>query len=182
MQSFPTTVQNPKQFDELRAAAEKQLQDPAGQLPHHSRLLRLWHYPSFDSWTSFLVCVPFARFNQSESPMVVAATWNRQFDATRFNDPMKGLAHGLSSTPTISLKQASLSAATLDSTLRLLEQVALPIVLDRSIVLDGEEFGVETFGMLTAVRVRWHSNPGGAWLPLLDWFEETRTFLQHSLE
>ena len=171
-----------KEFDELSAAAEVLLQRPKVQLAHHTRLLRLWHYPSFDSWTSVLVYVPVTRYQESESPLVIAATWDRPFDATRFNDPMKGLVHGLSTTPTVTFKQASLSSSLLDSELRRLEQIALPVMLDRSIILDGEEFGIETFGMLHAMRLSWRSSEGEAWLPLHEWSEEMRTFVQRNLE
>src|SRR6202008_1448513 len=116
----------------------RQLQDPEVQLPHHTLLLRLWHYPSFASWTSLLIYVPVARYQQSESPVVIEAVWDRPFDATRFNDPMKGLAHGLSTTPTVTVKQASLSPSLLDSKLRSLEEISLPITIDRSIILDGD--------------------------------------------
>lgn len=55
-------------------------------------------------------------------------------------------------------------------------------MVDRSIILDGDEFGIETFGMLQAMRLRWRSSEGEAWLPLREWSEEMRTFLQRNLE
>ena len=167
-----------KEFSELSAAAEKQLQHPEVHLPHHSLLLRLWHYPSFAPWTSLLVYVPGIRYEQSESPLVIAATWNRPFDAQRFTDPMKGLAHGLSTAPTITLKQASLSPSLLDVNLRRLEAIALPLILDRSIGVDGAGFGIET----ASVRLRWHASQREPWLPLREWYEQMQTFLQRSLE
>jgi hypothetical protein len=142
----------------------------------------MWHYPSFASWDSLLIYVPGTRYQESESPRVIETTWDRPFDAMRFNDPMHGLAHGLSTKPTITLKQASLDPALLDSKLRRLEEIAVPIIIDRSIILDGEEFGLETFRTLNAVRMRWRSSRSEAWLPLHKWFEEMRTFLQQNLE
>ena len=56
-------------------AAKKQLRDPDVHLPHHTRLLRLWHYPSFDSWISFLIYLPVPRYEHSDSPVVVDVTW-----------------------------------------------------------------------------------------------------------
>jgi len=171
-----------KEFSELSAAAERQLQGREVQVPHHNLLLRLWHYHSFDSCNSLLVYVPVPRYQQSESPLAIAVTWNRPFDATRFTDPMKGLAHGLSTTPTITLKQASLPASLLDLKLHRLEEIALPITMDGYMSVDGEEFGFETFSGGSRVQLRWRSSAVEAWLPLREWFEEMVTFIERNLE
>jgi hypothetical protein len=77
-----------KEFEELSALAEKCLRDPGKHLPYRRMLLRLWRYPSFDQWTSWLVYVPVGRYTESDSPIVVQVIWNRRFDYERFSSPM----------------------------------------------------------------------------------------------
>ena len=168
-------------YRELTAAAEKQLQHPDVDLPHCTPLLRLWHYPSFDSWISFLVYVPAPRYEHSVSSQVVEVIWNQPFDAVRFNDPMKGLAHGLSTTPTITIRQAPISPTQLASLTSSLQKITLPMELDRSIVLDGTILGLATFGMPAAMELTWYPNME-AWSVLTDWATEVRSLLTKFLE
>ena len=133
-----------EEFAKLIALAEKRLQYPGVDLPHHQELFRLWRYPSFEQYVSWLVYSPVPRYADLDSPIAVRVSWDRPFDAARFRDPMKGLAHGLSTTPTISLDQAELSRDEFESILSSLQLINLPMVIDRSIVLDGERCGFET--------------------------------------
>jgi hypothetical protein len=170
-----------KEFDELSALAGNNLRHPKVQPPHHRPLLRLWCYPSFERWTSWLVYVPVQRLTQPDSPIVAEVTWDRPFDVERFTNPLKGLAHGLSSTPTITLKQAGVPSEMLNSQLLSLEQISVPVMVHTSLGLDGEECGLETFGMAAAVRLIWQSNIPEAWQPVVRWAEELRTLLRSCL-
>jgi len=54
-------------------------------------------------------------------------------------------------------------------------------MIDRSFVLDGEEFGLETFGMAAAVRLIWRPKVPEALQPVVRWAEEMRNFLSSCL-
>ena len=170
-----------KEFEELSALAEKCLRGPAKHRPYHRTLLRLWRYPSFDQWTSWLVYVPVGRYTESDSPIVVEVIWNRRFDYERFSNPMKGLAHGFSTAPTVTLREAEVPLVTLNSQLLSLQQISAPLLIGRSVVLDGEQFGLETFGNTAAFRLSWWSIAEEAWQPIVCWAEETRDFLSSCL-
>ena len=71
----------------------------------------------------------------------LGVTWNRRFDYERFSSPTKGLAHGFSTAPTVTLREAEVPLVTLNSQLLSLQQISAPLTIDRSVVLDGEQFG-----------------------------------------
>ena len=165
-----------KEFDDLTTAAKELLRNPDVHLPHLTRLLRIWQYHSFDSWVSLLVYVPVPQYEHSDAPVVLEVNWDRPFDAMRFNDPLKRIAHGLSIKPTITIRQGAMSRELLDSLMSSLQKIALPVTIDRSIVLDGTELGLETFGMLAAMNLSWQPSMK-AWSSLTEWANETRTQL-----
>ena len=169
-----------EEFAELTALAEKRLQYPDVDLSHHRELFRLWRCPSFEQYVSWLVYSPVPRYADLDSPIAVKVVWDRPFDAARFRDPMKGLAHGLSTEPTISLDQVELSRDELESRLSSLQLINLPVVIDRSIVVDGERCGFETFGV-TGVRLTWSIVPE-TWKPIVEWASEMTAFLNEATD
>jgi hypothetical protein len=175
--------QRHQEFSGLSARAEGILKGPEVDLPHHKSLLRLWHYPSFDRYVSWLVYGALPRYQKSDSPLVCEVVWDRPFDFQRFSDPLKGLKHGFSPEPTITLKQAEVPPDELELRLTNLREIALPVFIDDgSIGLDGESFGVETFGFKSTVRLMWWSDNYERWNSIVDWFEDMRQFLSMCLE
>jgi hypothetical protein len=175
--------QRQKEFTELSARAEAYLERPNISLPHHKLLLRLWHYPSFDRHISWLVYSPLSRYLKSDSPLVREVVWDRPFDSQRFSDSLKGLKHGFSLEPTLSFRQAEIPPDELMLKLANLKKIVLPVFVDDgSVGLDGESFGVETFGFKSAVRFVWWSEGYEEWKPLVDWAEDMRRFLSVRLE
>lgn len=170
-----------EEFAELTAMAEKRLQYPEIHLPHHRELFRLWRYPSFEQHVSWLVYSPVPRYAELDSPIAVKVTWDRPLDVMRFRDPMKGLTHGLCTEPTITLNQIELSRDGLESRLAGLQLIKLPVVMDRSVVLDGDRCGFETFG-ITGVRLTWWSNTPEAWKPIVEWVNEMTAFLESATD
>ena len=73
--------------------------------------------------------------------------------------------------------EASGRTEMLNSKLLSLEKISTPSMVHSSLVLDGEEFGLESFAMAAAVRLLWRSNMPEAWQPVVRWAEEMRTFL-----
>jgi len=171
-----------KEFAELTALAENQLEPHETDLPHHSVLFRLWRYPSFQPYLSWLVYMPRLPYQKTEAPFVLEISWNRPLDSARFTDPMKGIAMGLSVAPTVNRRQAELLQAALDLRLESLQKIRLPVVIDGSVGLDGEIFGLETFGFMTSIRLEWWSETSDEWTPLVSWAKEVREFLLACLE
>jgi len=171
-----------KEFGELSALAEKQLQYSEVHLPHHKRLFRIWRYPSFEPSISWIVFAPIERYAKVDLPMVVEVKWNRPFDAMRFHEPMKGLAHGLSIAPTLSLRSAPLSRDQLGVRIASLEKIKVPWLSDGSIGVDGESCGFETFAFAATVSITWWSTIPEGWQPMADWAEDTRQFLNEALD
>ena len=96
---------------------------------------------------------------------------------------MKGLQHGFSAEPSISLRQSEVSTEELESRLAALAEIALlPFVDDGSFGTDGETFGIETFGCNTAVSFEWWCEGTAKWNPLIAWAKEFRYFLDECLE
>jgi hypothetical protein len=170
-----------REFAELSARAEELLERPDVRLPHHRQLLRLWHYPSFSRFSSWLVYLPHAR--RDETPVVLESVWNRQFDAERLLTPMEGLRHGFSTEPTISNRRAELPAEELSARVESLRRIVVPPFLeDGTVGLDGDLFGIETYSSKTAVRLRWWTMFYEEWGPLVSWAEAMRSFLVESLD
>lgn len=168
-------------FAELTLTAEKRLRWPEIDLPQHNQVLRLWRYPSFEPYVSWLVYSPVARYRDVNSSLAVRVSWDRPFDTARFRDPMKGLAHGSAVEPAITLKQIEIPVTDVDSRLATLASIKVPVMIDRSIVVDGEICGFESFG-LTTVRLTWCSNAPDTWQPIVDWAAETIDFLEQAFE
>ena len=169
-----------EEFAELTALAEKRLQYPDVDLPHHHELFRLWRYPSFEPYVSWLVYSPVARYAEVDSPIAVKVSWDRPFDAARFRDPMKGLAYSLSTEPTILLNQVELSRHDLESRLSSLQLIKFPVMIDKSVVLDGERCGFENFGV-TGVRLTWSITPE-TWKPIVEWADEMTAYLKSATD
>ena len=177
------TEQRQKEFSELSARAEECLEHPDVSLPHHKLLLRLWHYPSFEHHVSWFVYAPLSRYEESDSPLVLEVVWNRPFDSQRFSDPLKGLQNSFSLEPTISFRRAELPLNELELKLANLRGIVLPIFVDDgSVALDGESFGVETFGFKSSIRLGWWSECYGEWKAIVAWAEDMRRFLSMCLE
>jgi len=169
-----------REFGELSARAAELLERPDVRLPHHAALLRLWHYPSFSRFSSWLVYLPHAR--RDEAPVVIESVWDRRFDAARFSGPTEGLKHGFSTEPTMAVRRGELPAEELSGRVASLRRIVVPPFLDDgAIVLDGDAFGVETYASKTAARLSWWSSWYEEWRPLVSWADSMRSFLVESL-
>ena len=129
-----------------------------------------------------MLFAPVERYAKLNSPMVVEVKWDRPFDAMRFHDPMKGLAHGFSTAPTMSVREAELLPDELELRIANLESIQVPLMIDGSIGVDGEHFGFEMFGFGAAVPLTWWSNMLADWQPIVEWSTEMQEFLSAALE
>lgn len=170
-----------RELAELSARAEELLERPGVRLPHHTPLVRLWHYPSFARFSSWLVCLPHAR--RDEKPVVVESVWDRPLDTKRLLEPLEGLRHGFSTEPTIAVRRGELPAEELGARVESLRRIVVPPFLeDGTVGLDGDLFGVETYSSKAAVRLRWWTMFYEEWGPLVAWAAAMRGFLVEALD
>lgn len=165
-----------QEFTKLRERAAEGLERPAVHLPHHELVVRLWHYPSFDRYTSWLVYSPLPQ--KDANAIGVRAVWEQAFDAHRFIDPLDGLKHGFSSEPSMSLQQVDLSREELEPRLNALGRITPNAFIDDSgVAVDGASFGIETAGR----SFTWRDDSSESNL-LIEWCREFRDFLQAYFE
>jgi hypothetical protein len=172
-----------RDFLALSIKARECLERPLRDLPHHQLKLRLWHYPSFECHSSWLLYCPFLQYRQVENPIVVRVVWDQPLDGLRFRDPLKGLEHGFSIEPSTSLRQSEIPAKQVNPMLAALVEIGLPLSIDdESVGLDGESFGVETFGLKQSMCLQWWGEGCVEWKPLVDWARELRFLFEQFLE
>jgi hypothetical protein len=83
-------------------------------------------------------------------------TWDQQRDLSRFANPLEWLRQGYLAPPTLDVADATVSRETLKPYLDELARARIPLLpRESSIVLYGEERGVETYGFVVAARVAW---------------------------
>jgi hypothetical protein len=169
-----------QEFAALRKSATERLERPEVDLPHHQLRLRLWHYPSFAYWSSWLLYCPLPRYDDIESLIVVRSVWDQMFDAQRFRDPMKGLTYGYSIHPSISLNRSQLSRDRVEPRLSALREITVPVLFDDAVGVDGESFGLEILGFRSSVRLTWWCEPSREWSALSAWCSEFRCLLEEN--
>jgi hypothetical protein len=90
-----------KEWHELEAKAEKLLNNPfllpkEAILKFYKPILRLWIYPSFESYIVWIFNEPDFRMIQPKNLIIRQIIWDRNADAQRLNNPLEGLKKGLS--------------------------------------------------------------------------------------
>jgi hypothetical protein len=147
------------EWAELETRAMRLLEEPA--LAHPSlkglTLLRIWLYPSFAPCQSWVVIDEKSGWLPDIEPVVRELTWDRPADRNRLLvNPLEGLKSGFSTSPTIKVRDVAVSRSKLIS---LIEKgkdlVVKPVIGQRVIVLDGETWGFQTYGVLEHVRLSW---------------------------
>ena len=65
-------------------------------LKFYKPILRLWIYPSFESYIVWIFNEPDFRMIQPKNLIIRQIIWDRNADAQRLNNPLEGLKKGLS--------------------------------------------------------------------------------------
>jgi hypothetical protein len=177
------------EWAELEARAMRLLEDSASASPSFKGwpvwpVLKLSLYPSFapcQSWTIYSIkprSVPIA------DPMVRELTWDRPADRERLlADPIKGLKSGFSTQPSIKFRDAVISAQHLASHLAKGRQVTVEaVVFNEMVVLDGETWSYQTYGVPGHLRVSWWGNGPIEWREFINWTADLLVFLVASLD
>src|SRR5262249_43449368 len=120
-----------REFNQLTTQAMCRLERPQDTMPTETvnqlrPYCRLWHYPSFGVYKSWLVFVPYKEKNLGLT-MVRQVFWNRPGDFERFTNPFEGLKRGLSINPTIDVTDATVKLEDLFQELSLLKDICIPI-------------------------------------------------------
>jgi hypothetical protein len=162
------------------ALEHPELAEPREPIRRCAPELRLWHHPTFGVWRSWTIFVPGPREPDACRPLVRRVTWDYPGDRRRLTDPIEGLAYGFFHTrPAISLRDAELPAATLTSLLSAGSLLAIPIAgVEECVGLDGESFGIESYGFLASVRLEWWCDGPKEWRELTGWVARVRSFLE----
>ncbi len=160
-----------QEWERLVCAAREALQNTQTvELANAScyKVLRLWKYSSFaepQSWTLLK--------NVHGAYAVERVLWDRTDDGERMFVAKAGLRHpsGFSETPSISRTTVLIENTEL---LVLLEDLVncyfSPFCIESPSVIDGNNFGLETYGAISC-RFVWSDDMPEAWLELRKWYE-----------
>jgi hypothetical protein len=151
----------PEERNELVACARYALEHPSKVEPHgnlhrYSLFLRLWRYPAFEPWVSWMIFEPGRYADDTNTRHVRQITWDQRRDLGRFADPMEWLWQGYRAPPSLYVDDTAVSREALKPYLDELARARIPLLRrESSIVLDGEERGVETYSGAFSRRVVW---------------------------
>lgn len=171
-----------EKIDELYRRANEALEHPERRWPEvaHRGLLRLWEFPSFDAWTTWLL-VDACRSSSGlpdDGPALRELTWDQNFDKRRFGDPLFGLQHGLSTAPTLRRRDIALTDQQNRQLVSGLSRLTLPLgARHRVIGVDGTGYGLEFGDYMTKVRLSWWGDQPAEWAPLHRWFWRKRKLI-----
>lgn len=151
---------------------------PEGEKGPASAVLRLWHYPSFGVYTSWVV-YRIAPAGEEIEYIVEEKVWDRPSDALRMFDPLVGSQHPLkfSVNTTVSTRSTVLLNCKVDQMLEELSSLRFRLFCDDgSFGLDGETFGVETFGS-QKTSIEWRCDGPAELQELAKWAQKARSQL-----
>lgn len=175
----------PAERELLQRRAEQALEDPASLEPSEPLLfarpqLRLWHYPAFFVWTTWMV---FEQPANEHSLLARRVIWDSPYDHSRFSDPLEGVRQGFSAPPTLTVDDASTIDNALQPFLHELGRQPIPVVTPHpSIGLDGETFGFQSYGSSATIRLQWWHDGPKEWRPLIEAIGRIRDFLDSLFE
>ena len=138
---------------------------------------RLWNYPSFGEYKSWLLFLPSA--HDWEFTFAREITWKRQDDIERLTNPMVGLQKGFHTSPSIEVVDAVVDIKRLNEHLRNLRKIRVPAGdFQEPFGLDGEGNGFQTFTFGGRFRMEWWCNGPEEWQEFINWFAGMREFLE----
>lgn len=163
------------------AAAEGELTSPVGEpraeggsRQRVSEDLRLWRWPSFEPWETWVFVNRYDGRTGESRTIVRRLRWRNDLDGSRLQSPMEGLKLGFHATPTIEVEETELDRGDWARPRRELEGVGLAtLALSKVVAIDGTRFGVSIPNRL---RLEWTSTPDG-WEHLVRWVDSTQAWL-----
>ncbi len=167
--------------------------EPRDALSGVSPLVRLWRYPSFEPYRSWLICTSLPELNViaqtakvrvansiDQLTKVRQVIWDRPHDMERLIDPMVGLRCGFGSEPqALKVRDVVLTSAGLLEWFQKGKSLPMPSWQhEGSAGCDGETFGFESYGFLGRLCVEWWCDGPLDWKPFTDWVAEGRSLLE----
>jgi hypothetical protein len=134
--------------------------------------IRLWRYPAFASWTSWLLFTPSPNRGPKGSPVLRTVEWAQQEDASRLFSPMEGLKLGFDFRPSVSIKHSTLPLEEVTFLLEQLRSIKVAVFTKPRIGLDGTSFGLETVDPFCSARVEWWEEGPPALASLKAWYDD----------
>lgn len=171
-----------ERYQQLQQRAMKALARPEDHPPRvsHRVLLRLWESPSFERPRSWALLSAFDSPSglADEPASLRTLTWDSTFDAQRFTDPLFGLKHGFSMSPTLVCQDQPLTDEQARTLLSGLEHGVIPVKPEGlGICLDGVRYGLEFCHGPFGVRLNWWGDLPKEWASLQRWYWQKREFI-----
>lgn len=142
--------------------------------------LRLWHYPSFDPWTVWLLC---RNAQNGLSHQVREIVWDKESDSNRFIDPLQKLKHGIPQEPDFRIRVAALAPDEIEPRLAELRKMSFPAFMEPdSIGCDGETYGIASDPGFLNAGISWWCEGPDEWGEVTRWFNRMRDYLTAQLD
>ncbi|MCI0661176.1 MAG: hypothetical protein L0220_08905 [Acidobacteria bacterium] len=172
-----------KDFKELESRAVYCLSHPEELEPINRQMravYRLWHYPSFGDYKSWLVFLPLRDIENPEFTISREVTWRREIDAQRFTNPSVGLQMGFHTKPSLEVVDVIVNLKDLNEQLEKLDNIEISISpISKIIGLNGEMYGFQDLNPLQEICLEWWSTGPREWAELISWAAGMREFLEN---
>lgn len=170
-------VDSEKEWTDLAEKARRAIDNPL-LLPvdqatkHFSAVLHLWVQPTFTPERHFVFYEPNRNLNPLPKPILRKVEWNRESDLARVRNGELDFG------PTFSYRTAEIEWEELRRVTKRLATISFPPFEDADISgRDGDNFGVQNFGLFQSARVVWWSEFGESWSGIARWHAETMEFI-----
>lgn len=125
----------------------------------------------------------FQRDKDGHELLVRRVNWDHPHDFRRFSDPLEGVRQGFFAPPTLVVHDARTTDRALRPYLRELRKLSIPpLGIDASIGIDGETFGLQTYGASDSTRLEWWCEGPREWRPFTEAAGRLRNFLDGLFE
>ena len=166
-----------KEWQESMRAALKRLDRPERIEPLPSGkvqpAIRLWRYPAFESWTSWLLFTPSPGSGPKDSPVLRTVDWAQQEDVSRLLSTMEGLKLGFHFRPSVSINDTTLPLEEITPLVDQLRGIKAAVFTTMSnIGTDGTFYGVQTLDPFCSTRVSWWNEGPPALASLKAWYDD----------
>lgn len=145
-------------------------------LPGLRPAFRLWHYPAWGPWRTWILFVP--RPFLDHPPVVRRSSWDRTGDLRRLEQSLRRRSDV---EPTLEAAEAALEPKTVDDLLRAAAALRLPPTLNPFVCHEVPEFGLEGYARHPRSWIVWPESPSAEHRPVALWAARARRMFQAAL-
>jgi hypothetical protein len=150
---------------------------------HFNPILHLWISPTFAPDKHWVFYKPIQHLNPLPKPIIRQIIWQKQNDYERLHKPLTGLKEGFHIEPSLQINSIEIEQKMLQTWLENLSKINFPAFsIDEHLGLDGERFGIETFGFFNSAKITWWSSYPEEWQEIVTWYEKVRKFLEEKFK